>query len=91
MNIHDHPLYNRWLGMMYRCYKPYHSHYKYYGAKGVVVDARWHNFKLFVEDIYDRMPNGHLLESKGYVLDKDIHGGNIYSLDTCVVISKKKK
>lgn len=85
MNKKKHPLYYVWNGMMYRCYKPYHSHYKYYGAKGVTVCERWHEFENFVDDINNKMENGHLLYNRKYQLDKDKNGGNIYSPENCVV------
>ncbi len=89
MNKKKHPLYYTWNGMMYRCYKPYHSHYKYYGAKGYSVCERWHNFSHFVEDINNHMPNGHLLYKKEYVIDKDLKDSKIYSLTICTIIRGK--
>lgn len=80
-----HPLYTTWNGMIARCYYEYHSHYKYYGARGVTVDERWHEFWNFIEDVDKNLPNGYLLYEKGWQLDKDIKGGNIYSLENCVV------
>ncbi|WP_281976069.1 NUMOD1 domain-containing DNA-binding protein [Halobacillus litoralis] len=88
MKKKDHPLYYTWVGMMYRCYKPYHSHYKYYGAKGVTVDERWHNFWNFIDDVNQRMKNGHLLYHHGWTLDKNINEGKIYSLENCVVVHR---
>jgi hypothetical protein len=85
-----HPLYTRWNGMIARCYYKSHSHYKYYGAKGVTVCDRWRNeFWNFVEDVENRLENGHLLYDSNYQLDKDLKGGNIYSLETCCVIPKE--
>lgn len=74
---------------MSRCYNPNHSQYKYYGAKGVTVDDRWHDFWNFVEDVDNHLLNGKLLYEKGnkWNLDKDIKGGRIYSLNNCLVIS----
>lgn len=89
MNKRNHPLYNTWYNMMKRCYNPKNSNYKYYGAKGVKVDERWHDFWNFVEDIDNKMPNNFLLYSKEYQLDKDLGGGNIYSLENCRVIPAK--
>ncbi|MFF2591080.1 hypothetical protein ACFVSS_25230 [Peribacillus butanolivorans] len=86
----NHKLYYTWNGMMYRCYKKYHSHYKYYGARGVTVDERWHDFWNFVEDVENHLFNGHLLYEKGYQLDKDIKGGKVYSLENCVVALKEE-
>ncbi|MGG0789279.1 hypothetical protein ABE132_11210 [Peribacillus simplex] len=85
-NKKKHSLYYTWNGMMYRCYKKKHSHYKYYGAKGVTVDERWHDFWNFVYDVDNNLHDGHFLYEIGYDLDKDLKGGNTYSLDTCTVI-----
>ncbi|MED3552534.1 hypothetical protein [Cytobacillus praedii] len=85
-----HPLYTTWNGMIARCYYKSHTHYKYYGAKGVTVDDRWHEFWNFVEDVDNHLENGHLLYETGYHLDKDVKGGKIYSLETCVVLSKEE-
>lgn len=86
----NHPLYRKWRNIISRCYKPYNNNYKYYGAKGITVDERWHDFWQFVEDIENRLENGHLLYEKGYDLDKDIKGGKIYSLENCVVLSAEE-
>ncbi|HDR7770413.1 TPA: hypothetical protein QCY13_001650 [Bacillus paranthracis] len=87
-NKKKHPLYLTWKNMKDRCYCKTNGNYKYYGAKGVTVDEGWHNFNNFVYDIDNRMPNGYLLYSSDYQLDKDLNGGKIYSLENCVVISK---
>ncbi|EEL35701.1 hypothetical protein bcere0019_11200 [Bacillus cereus Rock3-28] len=87
-NKKKHPLYQTWKNMKDRCYCKTNGNYKYYGAKGVTVDERWHDFNNFVYDIDNRMPNGHLLYNRNYQLDKDLNGGKIYSLENCVVISK---
>lgn len=83
----NHPLYRRWRNMISRCYKHYNNNYKYYGGKGTIVCERWHTFENFVEDIDNHMLNGHLMYQKGYDLDKDIKGANIYSLENCVVVT----
>lgn len=36
------------------------------------------------------MEKGHLLYRKEYQIDKDLKGGNIYSLENCSVITAKK-
>ena len=41
----------------------------------------------FVHDVDNHLPNGHLLYEKGYDLDKDLKGGNIYSLENCTVVT----
>ncbi|WP_454497725.1 hypothetical protein [Bacillus wiedmannii] len=73
---------------MKRCHLEKHPNYKYYGGKGVTVTERWHDFGNFIYDIDNHMPNGHLLYSSDYQLDKDLKGGKIYSLENCVVMSR---
>lgn len=43
----------RWMGIIRRCEDPRSTSYKYYGAKGVTVCERWHQFALFYEDMGD--------------------------------------
>lgn len=45
------------------------------------------SFGNFVEDVDNHLDYGYLLYQKEYQLDKDLLGGNIYSLENCVVIS----
>ncbi|WP_257130365.1 NUMOD1 domain-containing DNA-binding protein [Bacillus toyonensis] len=89
-NKKKHSLYQTWKNMKDRCYSKTNGNYKYYGAKGVTVAKRWHDFDNFVYDIDNRMLNGHLLYSSDYQLDKDLNGGNIYSFENCVVMTKDK-
>lgn len=43
--------YNTWRAMMRRCYKPQDKDYKRYGAVGISVCERWHNYEMFAADI----------------------------------------
>lgn len=90
MKKREHKLYSTWKSMMARCYNENHSGYKHYGAKGVTVCNRWHSFENFVEDVDIHLLKGHLLYRKEYQLDKDLKGGNEYSLENCSVITAKK-
>lgn len=88
---YKHPLYQRWRTMMNRCYKENDVNYKNYGAKGITVHEQWHDFWNFVDDVDNRLENGHLLyENRKWQLDKDKNGGKIYSLENCVVLSAKE-
>ncbi len=49
-----------WLAMRYRCYSPKNKAYKYYGARGIRVCARWHTFRNFLTDMGVRPPGGTL-------------------------------
>ncbi|MFZ0444184.1 MAG: hypothetical protein WAM95_06030 [Bacillus sp. (in: firmicutes)] len=90
MRKRDHKLYSTWKNMMARCYVKSHSNYKHYGAKGITVVERWHEFWNFVEDVDNHLKNGHLLYLKQYQLDKDLLGGNEYSLENCSIITAKE-
>lgn len=82
-----HSLYDTWKNIMARCYNQNDSRYKYYGAKGIVVEKQWHTLENFIEDVNNHLLNGHLLYEAEYQLDKDIKGGNIYSLENCTVVT----
>ena len=43
-----HPLYQTWSNMKTRCYNPNSPSFKYYGARGILVDDQWkESFKNF--------------------------------------------
>lgn len=53
----QHPLYWTWRRMIERCENPKHDNYRYYGARGIKVCARWrHSFPTFLADIGERPP-----------------------------------
>lgn len=43
--------YMRWKFMMQRCHNPNATNFKYYGALGIVVCERWHDFAAFLADM----------------------------------------
>lgn len=43
--------YARWKSMMQRCHQPNATNYKYYGAVGITVCERWHDFSAFRSDM----------------------------------------
>lgn len=53
----DTPTFKSWQAMLDRCRYPSHVSWKWYGAKGVVVCERWHQFENFVADMGAR-PSG---------------------------------
>ena len=63
------PTYESWAHMHQRCYNPKARQFKWYGAKGVVVVARWHDFTKFLQDMGER-PEGTVIDridpSKSY-------------------------
>lgn len=85
-------LYSTWAGMLYRCYDEKRPEYAYYGAQGVHVHERWHNFCNFVEDAVKL--EGWLLKKTfwdKYSLDKDRKNSNRYGPDTCVWASVEEQ
>lgn len=66
-----HPLFNTWRSMVKRCHNPQHDKYRFYGARGVAVCARWRDsFHAFVEDVGEKPTPRHTLDridnDKGY-------------------------
>lgn len=49
-----HPLYKLWHGLVRRCESPKHKDFVNYGARGIKVCDRWHDFWLFLEDMGNR-------------------------------------
>jgi hypothetical protein len=52
-----HPLYPTWRSMLARCHDQHNAAYRYYGARGIVVCARWRGrsgFENFLADMGDR-------------------------------------
>jgi hypothetical protein len=46
-----HPLYHTWQMMLWRCENPCADDYFRYGGRGIKVCERWHDVRLFVQDI----------------------------------------
>ncbi|AUR82565.1 winged helix-turn-helix DNA-binding domain protein [Vibrio phage 1.152.O._10N.222.46.E1] len=74
------PHHSRWHNMMQRCYNPDAVNYKYYGGKGVTVCEEWHDFTTFAKWCDDNNVDGN-------DIDKDASSSNVYSPDTCTVVS----
>lgn len=88
--------YNLWKRMIDCCYNIQSKDYINYGAKGVTMDSRWHNFQTFCEDIQYLEGYNLWKDKNNYELDKDmicdrlsIHP-KIYSKDTSMFISKSE-
>ena len=60
----QHRLYSTHEGMMGRCYSPTHVAFKDYGARGISVCVRWHDFASFVADMYGTFEEGLSLDRK---------------------------
>jgi len=49
--LSDHPLCGTWEQMLARCEDPAHRNYRLYGARGIRVCDRWHDFSVFAADL----------------------------------------
>jgi hypothetical protein len=56
------PTYNSWRAMMGRCYHQSNNRYKWYGARGIKVMKRWHDFRNFLADMGDRPTLKHTID-----------------------------
>lgn len=79
--------------MIDRCYNPECPEYRYYGALGIEVDTKWHDFNDFLKDV-DFIEGWDLekFKNKEIVLDKDIKvtGNKKYSKDLCKWVTREE-
>lgn len=68
-----HPLYTTWYHMLRRCYVETDRAYHNYGARGITVAHRWHDFKNFANDMWLKPDKSHTLER----LDNDAGYSNL--------------
>lgn len=65
--MYYHPSYQTWNHMMTRCYNEKCEDYPDYGGRGIEVCERWHDVRLFCEDMGER--------PKGLSIDRiDVNG-----------------
>jgi hypothetical protein len=60
-----HPLYQTWRGIIARTSDPQHTHYAWYGGRGITVHEPWRDPKTFYADIAASIgprPEGHTLD-----------------------------
>lgn len=66
--------YKTWCSMKQRCYDKNLPQFKYYGARGIIVCERWHDYSNFVADMGEPPP--------GKSLDR-INNNSSYSPENC--------
>jgi len=59
-----HPVYQAWQNMRARCYNPKYPKFKYYGGRGIKVDAAWESSVQFIADMMPTWRRGLTLERK---------------------------
>lgn len=75
--------YNRWSGMLSRCYNKDDRAFDTYGKEGIYVVDGWHNFSNYFNWFKENY-------NEGFEVDKDILGGGkpYYSPETCCLVPK---
>lgn len=68
-----HRFYNRWCGMMERCYDKAHNRYQNYGGRGIIVSEEFKNSAVFLNYL-DSLP-GYGIDGKT-TLDRIDNNGN---------------
>lgn len=76
--LRNHPMYQTWKTMIYRCTKPHRKEFKNYGGRGISVSERWFILDNFISDMYPSY-------IKGYQLDRIDNNGN-YEQSNCMWI-----
>lgn len=69
-NMSKTTFYKRWKSMLERCYTKSSTAYDNYGAKGIEVCTRWHEFDNFYKDMYEE-----------FIMHIEKHGEDDTSLD----------
>lgn len=82
--LSEHPLYCVWENMITRCYNKKSKAYNAYGGRGVKICKPW--LENPAEFIKWGIDNGW---KPGLQIDKDIHGGKLYSPKYCTFVSAK--
>ena len=72
-----------WNHMMQRCYNQKSRDYQYYGARSIKVAERWHDFKVFVDDMLPTYREGLTLDRSNNLVG--------YSKQNCQWITHKEQ
>jgi hypothetical protein len=76
--MYGHCLYVTWYDMLQRCENPRDVAYKYYGGRGIRVCERWHDVRLFIEDIEQELgPRPEACTLDRPANDGDYESGNV--------------
>ena len=77
--LYQHPLYIVWQDMIERCEHPSTNGYHRWGGRGITVCERWHDIRLFIEDIEATIgprPEGRNGKMPLYTLDRMDNNGH---------------
>ena len=70
--LSSHPLYHVWFDIVDRCHNENSVNYKDYGARGITMCERWHDIKLFIEDMNSSYKTGLTIDRVNNDLNYDI-------------------
>ena len=77
-----------WKGMQHRCYSETNKHYKWYGAKGIIISDEWLNREIGFMNFYNwSIENGY---DENLTIDRNDSNGN-YEPDNCTWATIKEQ
>jgi hypothetical protein len=81
--LKQHYLYNTWVQMLERCENSQRKNFWDYGGRGITVCERWHDVRLYIEDIEAEIgsrPDGRYPSERFmYTVDRKDNDGNYES------------
>ena len=85
----DKKLLSAWSKMMDRCYNESAHNFRHYGAKGVSVNADWHDPGRYISDA-KTLPHWWYKQRdwNRFEMDKDYYGSNQYGPSSCIWLPK---
>lgn len=83
--------YQCWNNMISRCHRPKHSHYQYYGARGINVCDSWQQYEGFRDDMLSSyVAHALIFGEKDTTIERKDHDAG-YNINNCTWATRKEQ